>query len=68
MECLYKIIYLYFYFFIFIDMNYFISTAPIISVGLAAGLLANGLGIGQGSAAADAVEGIARQREVEGKI
>ena len=36
--------------------------------GLAVGLAAIGPGIGQGTAAAQAVEGIARQPEAEGRI
>ena len=44
------------------------STASVIGAGLAVGLAVIGPGVGQGSAAAQAVEGIARQPEAEGKI
>ena len=39
-----------------------------LSAGLSVGLAAIGPGVGQGTAAGYAVEGIARQPEVEGKI
>jgi ATP synthase F0 subunit c len=49
-------------------MNPIISGASVIAAGLAIGLAAIGPGIGQGTAAAQAVEGLARQPEAEGKI
>ncbi len=49
-------------------MNPIISAASVVGAGLAVGLAAIGPGVGQGSAAAQAVEGIARQPEAEGKI
>ncbi len=49
-------------------MNPIISGASVVGAGLAVGLAAIGPGVGQGSAAAQAVEGIARQPEAEGKI
>ena len=49
-------------------MDSIISAASVIGAGLAVGLAAIGPGVGQGSAAAQAVEGIARQPEAEGKI
>ena len=49
-------------------MNPIISGASVIAAGLAIGLAAIGPGIGQGNAAGQAVEGIARQPEAEGKI
>lgn len=45
-----------------------IAAASVISAGLAVGLAAIGPGMGQGTAAGYAVEGIARQPEAEGKI
>lgn len=45
-----------------------ISAAPVIAAGLAVGLASIGPGVGQGTAAGQAVEGIARQPEAEGKI
>jgi F-type H+-transporting ATPase subunit c len=45
-----------------------IASASVIAAGLAIGLGAIGPGIGQGTAAGQAVEGIARQPEAEGKI
>jgi ATP synthase F0 subunit c len=48
-------------------MNPIISGASVIAAGLAIGLAAIGPGIGQGTAA-QAVEGLARQPEAEGKI
>ena len=44
------------------------SAASVLAAALAVGLAANGPGIGQGTAAGQAVEGIARQPEAEGKI
>nr|ARV78259.1 ATP synthase CF0 C subunit [Aneura pinguis]ASN73860.1 ATP synthase CF0 C subunit [Aneura pinguis]WGO58394.1 ATP synthase CF0 C subunit [Aneura pinguis]WGO58480.1 ATP synthase CF0 C subunit [Aneura pinguis]WGO58566.1 ATP synthase CF0 C subunit [Aneura pinguis] len=49
-------------------MNPLISAASVIAAGLAVGLASIGPGIGQGTAAGQAVEGIARQPEAEGKI
>ena len=49
-------------------MNPVISAASVVGAGLAVGLAAIGPGVGQGSAAAQAVEGIARQPEAENKI
>ncbi len=49
-------------------MNPLISAAYVIAAGLAVGLASIGLGIGQGTATGQAVEGIARQPEAEGKI
>ena len=49
-------------------MNPIVSGASVVAAGLAIGLAAIGPGIGQGSAAAQAVEGLARQPEAEGKI
>nr|YP_009974016.1 ATP synthase CF0 subunit III [Marattia cicutifolia]QNH93967.1 ATP synthase CF0 subunit III [Marattia cicutifolia] len=49
-------------------MNPLISAAPVIAAGLAVGPASIGPGIGQGTAAGQAVEGIARQPEAEGKI
>nr|ARO91062.1 ATP synthase CF0 subunit C [Flintiella sanguinaria] len=49
-------------------MNPIVSAASVIAAGLAVGLAAIGPGIGQGTAAAQAVEGISRQPEAEGKI
>jgi F-type H+-transporting ATPase subunit c len=49
-------------------MNPTICAASVIGAGLAIGLGAIGLGIGQGTAAGQAVEGIARQPEAEGQI
>ncbi|TKY53179.1 ATP synthase subunit c [Spatholobus suberectus] len=51
-----------------IIMNPIISTASVITIGLAVGLASIGPGVGQGIAAWQAVEGIARQLEAEGKI
>ncbi len=45
-----------------------VSAASVIAAGIAVGLGAIGPGIGQGNAAGQAVEGIARQPEVEDKI
>nr|YP_009425446.1 ATP synthase CFO C subunit [Austroblechnum melanocaulon]ASU94180.1 ATP synthase CFO C subunit [Austroblechnum melanocaulon] len=49
-------------------MNPSISAASVIAAGLAVGLASIGPGVGQGTAAGQAVEGIARQPEAEGKI
>nr|YP_010152857.1 ATP synthase CF0 subunit III [Olisthodiscus luteus]QQW50518.1 ATP synthase CF0 subunit III [Olisthodiscus luteus] len=49
-------------------MDSIISAASAIAASLAVGLAAIGPGFGQGNAAGQAVEGIARQPEVEGKI
>ena len=49
-------------------MNPTIAAASVIAAGLAVGLAAIGPGMGQGTAAGYAVEGIARQPEAEGKI
>nr|GLL25471.1 RNA polymerase beta' subunit [Ipomoea trifida] len=49
-------------------MNPIISAASVIAAGLAVGLASIGPGVGQGTAAGQAVEGIARQPEAEGKI
>ena len=51
-----------------IIMNPIISAASVIAAGLAVGLASIGPGVGQGTAAGQAVEGIARQPEAEGKI
>jgi F-type H+-transporting ATPase subunit c len=48
-------------------MNPIVAAASVISAGLSVGLAAIGPGIGQGTAAGYAVEGIARQPEAEGK-
>nr|QQY84782.1 CF0 subunit III of ATP synthase [Chaetophora lobata] len=45
-----------------------IAAASVIAAGLSVGLAAIGPGMGQGTAAGYAVEGIARQPEAEGKI
>ncbi|KAA0046034.1 ATP synthase CFO C subunit [Cucumis melo var. makuwa] len=49
-------------------MNPLISATSVIAAGLAVGLASIGPGIGQGTAAGQAIEGIARQLEAEGKI
>jgi F-type H+-transporting ATPase subunit c len=49
-------------------MNPLIAAASVVAASLAIGLAAIGPGIGQGNAAGQAVEGIARQPEAEGKI
>lgn len=49
-------------------MNPLIAAASVIAAGLSVGLAAIGPGMGQGTAAGYAVEGIARQPEAEGKI
>jgi len=48
-------------------MNPLIAAASVIAAGLAVGLASIGPGVGQGTAG-QAVEGIARQPEAEGKI
>jgi len=50
------------------NMNPLIAAASVVAAGLAVGLAAIGPGMGQGTAAGYAVEGIARQPEAEGKI
>ena len=49
-------------------MNPIVSGASVIAAGLAIGLAAIGPGIGQGNAAGQAVEGIARQPSADDKI
>jgi F-type H+-transporting ATPase subunit c len=49
-------------------MEPLVAAASVIAAALAVGLGAIGPGIGQGQAAGQAVEGIARQPEAEGKI
>ena len=49
-------------------MNPIIAAASVVAAGLAVGLGSIGPGLGQGTAAGYAVEGIARQPEAEGKI
>lgn len=49
-------------------MNPLIAAASVVAAGLSVGLAAIGPGMGQGTAAGYAVEGIARQPEAEGKI
>jgi F-type H+-transporting ATPase subunit c len=49
-------------------MNPIVAAASVIAAGFAVGLAAIGPGMGQGTAAGYAVEGIARQPEAEGKI
>ncbi|QCD81638.1 F-type H+-transporting ATPase subunit c [Vigna unguiculata] len=49
-------------------MNLIISTASVIAAGLPTGLTSIGPGVGQGTVAGQAVEGIARQPETKGKI
>nr|QUO99270.1 CF0 subunit III of ATP synthase [Oedogonium dentireticulatum] len=49
-------------------MNPLIASSSVIAAGLAIGLSAIGPGLGQGTVAGNAVEGIARQPEAEGKI
>nr|YP_009402764.1 ATP synthase CF0 C subunit [Compsopogon caeruleus]ARX96113.1 ATP synthase CF0 C subunit [Compsopogon caeruleus] len=51
-----------------IFMNPIVAAASVVAAGLSVGLAAIGPGIGQGTASAQAVEGIARQPEVEGRI
>jgi F-type H+-transporting ATPase subunit c len=45
-----------------------VSAASVIAAAIAVGFAGVGPGIGQGNAAGQAVEGIARQPEAEGKI
>merc|ERR1712193_156927 len=52
----------------FFLMNPIIAAASVVAAGLSVGLAAIGPGVGQGTAAGYAVEGIARQPEAEGKI
>jgi len=49
-------------------MNPLISSASVIAAALSIGLSSIGSGIGQGTAAGQALEGIARQPEADGKI
>jgi len=49
-------------------MNPLIGAASVVAAGFSVGLAAIGPGVGQGTAAGYAVEGIARQPEAEGKI
>ena len=49
-------------------MNPTVAAASVIAAALAVGLASIGPGLGQGTAAGQAVEGIARQPEAEGKI
>ena len=49
-------------------MDSIVSAASVVASGLSVGLAAIGPGIGQGTAAAQAVEGIARQPEAENQI
>jgi F-type H+-transporting ATPase subunit c len=49
-------------------MDPIVSAASVLAAALAIGLAAIGPGIGQGNAAGEAVSGIARQPEAEGKI
>jgi F-type H+-transporting ATPase subunit c len=51
-----------------IIMDSLTSAASVLAAALAVGLAAIGPGLGQGNAAGQAVEGIARQPEAEGKI
>jgi F-type H+-transporting ATPase subunit c len=51
-----------------INMDPLVQAASVLAAALAIGLAAIGPGIGQGNAAGQAVEGIARQPEAEGKI
>jgi F-type H+-transporting ATPase subunit c len=48
--------------------NPLIASASVLAAGISIGLSAIGPGVGQGAAAAQAVEGIARQPEAEGRI
>ena len=45
-----------------------VSAASVVAAAIAVGFAGLGPGIGQGNAAGQAVEGIARQPEAEGKI
>lgn len=49
-------------------MDHIVAAASVLGAGLAIGLGAIGPGIGQGTASGEAVAGIARQPEAEGKI
>ena len=49
-------------------MNPLIAAASVVAAGLAVGLGSIGPGLGQGTAAGYAVEGIARQPEAENKL
>jgi len=49
-------------------MSPIVIAASVLSAGLSVGLAALGPGIDQGTAAGQALEGIARQPEAEGKI
>ncbi|AFY74733.1 ATP synthase, F0 subunit c [Synechococcus sp. PCC 7502] len=49
-------------------MDPLIAAASVLAASIAIGLAAVGPGIGQGTAAGQALEGIARQPEAEGKI
>jgi len=49
-------------------MDSIISAASVIAAAIAVGFAGLGPGIGQGNAAGQAVEGIARQPEAEGRI
>ena len=49
-------------------MSPIVIAASVLSAGLSVGLAAIGPGIGQGTAAGQALEGIARQPEADGKI
>jgi F-type H+-transporting ATPase subunit c len=51
-----------------ITMNPTIAAASVIAAALAVGLAAIGPGVGQGTASGEAVSGIARQPEAEGRI
>lgn len=50
------------------DSSSIVTAASVLGAGLAIGLGAIGPGIGQGTASGQAVGGIARQPEAEGKI
>jgi F-type H+-transporting ATPase subunit c len=49
-------------------MDSLVAAASVIAAALAVGIGSIGPGVGQGTAAGQAVEGIARQPEAEGKI
>jgi len=49
-------------------MNPTVAAASVIAAALAVGLAAIGPGVGQGTASGEAVSGIARQPEAEGRI
>jgi F-type H+-transporting ATPase subunit c len=53
---------------IFIMVDSLVAAASVIAAAVAVGFAGIGPGIGQGNAAGQAVEGIARQPEAEGKI